>query len=939
MVTSVIQTSFHAGEWAPALNARVDLAKYHSAAATMRNFFVDYRGGASTRAGTKYILQVHNSGGFVRLIRFQASFTVSYVLEFGENYIRFFNNGAPVLETAKVITGITNANPAVVTIAAHGFQTGEWVYITGVGGMTQLNGKYYIVGTTTTNTFALLDLFHTPINTIPYVAYTFGGTAARIYIIYSPYPATQVQGIKVAQNVNTMVLCHPLHQPFLLTLISANNWTLVPITFGSTVATPTNLAVATTLGAGSANYAYIVTAVDSNDQESAISAFATLASKLDLRTTAGTNTVSWNAVSGALSYNIYKAQLSYAGAIPVGSQFGFVGNVTGVSFIDSNVAPDFSQTPPIVKNPFQGAGVLSATVTAPGTYTTVPTVVFGAAPAGGVTATSNPVLQVQGTPAVVGGGFGNDVGDIMTFVNGVVLVVATVSGLGAILTFQPVTYLGSNPGAVTNGATPTNPVTGTNPRTTNTCTVTLTWGVGLVAITSPGFGYTSAPSITFSAGAATATSTLGATSNGNPTVPIYYQQRLVLAGPPGNPQQFDMSQPGSYFNFNIRDPIQADDAIEGVIVSNQLNTIKSMVGMPSGLATLCDQQAWLINGGSAGTPITPIDATANSQAYGGASDVQPIVVNYDILYIQSKGSIVRDLTYNFYTNIYTGTDISVLSSHLFYGYTLTGWAFAEEPFKVVWAVRSDGILLTLTFLKEQELIGWAHSDTLGHFESVTTVTETVSFGAVDATYVVVQRVVNGQTLRYIERFAERIFVNGAADAWCVDAGLQYSGTPATNFGGGEHLTGMTVTGLADGVAIPPFTMPVGGNFTLTSAASKVTVGLAFLPQLKTLQLDLGEPTAQGKRKKISAVTVRCQETLGLSIGKDFTSLVPMKDLVVGNVGSATNQVVTNLVTGDARTIIDPSWDVPGQYCIQQSYPLPATVLGVIPEIVVGDTVK
>jgi hypothetical protein len=131
-------------------------------------------------------------------------------------------------------------------------------------------------------------------------------------------------------------------------------------------------------------------------------------------------------------------------------------------------------------------------------------------------------------------------------------------------------------------------------------------------------------------------------------------------------------------------------------------------------------------------------------------------------------------------------------------------------------------------------------------------------------------------------------------------------------------------------------MPTNGNFTLATAASVVTVGLAYTPQLQTLQLDLGEPTVQGKRKKIAAVTLRVQDTLGLSIGKTFSTLVPMKDLVRGNVGSATNEVVAGLVTGDARTIIDPSWDVPGQYCIEQPYPLPATILGVIPEIVAGD---
>src|SRR5258708_34250167 len=97
MAQPVIQTSFNAGEWAPALNARVDLAKYHSGAALLRNFFVDYRGGATTCPGTKYILQGRSTT--IRLIPFQAAFNVSYLLEFGSAYIRFYNNISAVLVT------------------------------------------------------------------------------------------------------------------------------------------------------------------------------------------------------------------------------------------------------------------------------------------------------------------------------------------------------------------------------------------------------------------------------------------------------------------------------------------------------------------------------------------------------------------------------------------------------------------------------------------------------------------------------------------------------------------------------------------------------------------------------------------------------------------------------------------------------------------------
>ena len=136
-------------------------------------------------------------------------------------------------------------------------------------------------------------------------------------------------------------------------------------------------------------------------------------------------------------------------------------------------------------------------------------------------------------------------------------------------------------------------------------------------------------------------------------------------------------------------------------------------------------------------------------------------------------------------------------------------------------------------------------------------------------------------------------------------------------------------------------VPTTGAFTLGTPASKVTVGLGYTCDLQTLALDTGEPTIQGKPKTIPSVTVRVADTLGLKIGKDFDHLVVMKDLVVGAVGSMLtgqeSQTVTGLFTGDARTYLDPSWTIPGQYCIRQDQPLPASVLGVIPEVTVGNT--
>src|SRR6516162_1617994 len=95
MAQPAIQTSFASGEWAPKLRSRVDIAKYKTGAALMRNFFVDWSGGgASTRQGTRYI--ANTAIGGARLVPFQPSANTSYVLEFGQNYIRFYNNGAQI---------------------------------------------------------------------------------------------------------------------------------------------------------------------------------------------------------------------------------------------------------------------------------------------------------------------------------------------------------------------------------------------------------------------------------------------------------------------------------------------------------------------------------------------------------------------------------------------------------------------------------------------------------------------------------------------------------------------------------------------------------------------------------------------------------------------------------------------------------------------------
>lgn len=1052
MAQPAIKTSFASGEWAPKLRGRVDIQKYHAGAALLRNFFVDYSGGgASTRQGTQFINQCKANGA--RLIPFQPGSALSYVLEFGQNYIRFFSNGSPIVETATVISGATQANPGVITDVAHGYATGDWVFLKSIVGMTQLNGNYYIVVVTSANTYTLTDLNGVAVNTTAFTAYISGGTAQRVYTITSPYaasdlfpnPATGNPGLKFVQNVTSLIITHPSYPAAQLTINSAANWTLANISFGATVPAPIGTALGSSLPAGTYSYAYVVTAVDLNGQESGPSAVNTLAALALLASSTGNNAFTWAAVSGAASYNVYKALPVSGAAVAAGAQFGFIGNVTGTAFNDSTpgVLSDFSQTPPIPENPFLGSGVQSYQVTAAGAYTSVPAVSV-AAPPSGSSATAQASLAVTSVGAITHGPGGNDVVmsgssnpnlSFMSFANGQVLQITGVTFIGGGV-WRVDSVLLINAGSITAGSTPANPVKPSGLSNSAFLSfnaafgIAMTWGVGAVIPLTQGAGYLVAPAVTFSPAGASANAFLAPGGGGNPGVPGFIQERLVLAGQAKAIQSFNLSQPGSFFNFNVSNPSQADDAISGTIVSEELNDIRSMIPVPTGIMALTGRGSWLINGGggiSTQTPITSSNTTAQPQAFNGANDLRPLKINFDVLYGTNKGNYVRDLSYNLYAQIFTGSDISVLSNHLFFGFSIADWTWAEEPFKTLWAVRNDGQMLSLGYVKEQELIGWAHHDTNGQFKSVCSVIETVGGGnIVDAVYVIVQRLVNGNLVSYVERMADRYFAYGYEDSWSVDAGLQttpaltltstltvtgdastvgnvvnfldlsgpFTATMATNnwiiranggiykitnfsnaFGvtgsviqppsvlnlytntpflatggytiwqpistvsGLTHLVGQSVVGVADGVAIGPFVVSASGSVALGVTATKVTLGPSFLPQMQTLPLDLGEPTVQGKRKKITGLTLRVADTLGLSVGKTFGTLVPMKDFILGNVPTTSTgiSVVNGLVNGDGRTIIDQQWDTAGSYCIQQNLPYPATILAAMPEVAVGDS--
>lgn len=225
-----IITNFTAGELSPRLYGRTDVSKYFNGAKTLENMVCTPYGGTLRRPGSKFVAEVRDSSKSTRLIPFEFSDDQTYIMEFSDSKIRFYTSHGQITETAKNITGATKADPCVITSAGHGFSDGDEVIISGVVGMTELNGRTFEVDDSGA-TFSLNDKDGNDVDSTGYTTYVSGGTVSRIYEIASPYDEDEIWDIQFVQSEDIMYLIHYGFAPRKLSRTSDTSWTLATVSF------------------------------------------------------------------------------------------------------------------------------------------------------------------------------------------------------------------------------------------------------------------------------------------------------------------------------------------------------------------------------------------------------------------------------------------------------------------------------------------------------------------------------------------------------------------------------------------------------------------------------------------------------------------------------------------------------------------------------------
>lgn len=658
MGASLIQSSLVGGELSPALAARADLERYRQSLRTCRNFLVRATGGAVNRGG---LLYEGLAGGRCRLIPFVVSDGTAYVLEFGDHYLRVWRDGERVQFSAGAIKE-WNADEI--------FIPGQLVNLMdGLAIAAQATSKIPV------------NVEHTPppsgTSDAYWKAWDGGGFES-----WTPYGVADLRDLRYTQSADVLWIVHPDYQPWNLKRYAEGDWRLEAFqTFGGPFL-DVNTDEAVTVYASA--YTGSVTLNASRDIFE-----ARHVGNLFYLESAGFGTP-WEPEKAVTKGDIRRSDGKYYQALNTATTGSFRPQHREGAYSDGSVKWRYLHSGwgtvriSSVTNGKTALGQVESMIPEDTSLTALPSADVTAA-AGGINVGATTVTVNTVSP------HGFSTGDKVT---------ATLTKGTAVLwtgtvdvtvnndyefvynwSFQVSVYLISQLQAQQVR------LSGTFRRLTTAASDSYVYGTHRWAHAA------------------------WSDEQGWPTAVTFHQQRLVFGGTYAQPGTVWASATGVYSDFTRNIPLEEDDAMEFLIASGRMDRVLGMASISDKLLVLTTGGEWLVAGADGGL-LTATSIDVRAHGFRGSSGLAPLLCGDSLLFVQSKGQIVRDLGKN-ELDSYVGADLTVLASHLFEGHQIVEWAFQDSPYPIAWAVREDGTLLGLTYMREQQVAAWHTHDTLG----------------------------------------------------------------------------------------------------------------------------------------------------------------------------------------------------------------------------------
>jgi hypothetical protein len=875
----VLKNSFAGGEVSPQLHARTDLAKYASWAKTLKNAIVHKDGTASNRPGTHYMATGKYDGKECFLRTFIFSTVQAYQLEFGEYYIRFYTVGP---KAGQIAMSLSDVSAWVTgTVYTHNRAIGVNNYV-------KENGLIYrCLISHTANASFTVDL-----NAGRWIE-------SNILEVPTPYSESDLDLLKFTQSADVLFITHPNYSPRMLSRLGSTEWTFT-------------------------NYPFSGGPFQLPNSDGSLWVAASAVTGLGITLTATAK--AWAAATAyevdtyvTQTGTVYKCLVKHTSAV-FATELGYGYWVaTTLSVFDAGHAPNATngnagslfQLRHYVEGDSvsQAAAGNSAGIKCGGTWRVIShgtwTGDFTIQKSTNSGATWTNLRKFTGKSDFNVDTYGvEDMSDnAEPFLVRVSCGAISAGAITIDLSTDPFYQIGIvQITAYTSGSV----VTADVKRTIANTTATSEWTEGSWG------GYHNGTAFV---------------GNGWPAVTEFLpQDRLIFGNTYLEPQTFWMTKTGNYYDFSRSSPLVDTDGITVNLPSREVNGINNLVPLTALLA-LTSSSEWSI--GDPGTILTPTSIEQRVNGYEGSNGVDAALIGNRAIYVQAMGSVIRDVGYELSSYSFTGSDLGVLANHLFFGRQIVDMDYQRSPDRLVWCVRDDGILLCMTYLREQEVLAWCWSDTNDGddaFESVSVV-PAVDY---DEAWFVVRR----GTQRFIERMDRRLASILPEDQFFVDCGITYDGAAATTITGLTHLIGKTVAVLADGDVKQQKVVSAGGTITLDVAASVVHVGLPYVSDFGTLNIDqnLKDGTSQGRKVKISQFVLGLYLSRGGWIGPTFDDLHELRDNFVLNYGTA-----VDLFTGEVKDTMGGGYEEGGKMCIRQIDPLPITIRYIAANVTVGGT--
>jgi len=907
--------SFTAGELSSSMEGRTDFQKYFNGATTIENFVVMPHGPVMRRPGTYFVSEIKTSANKTRLIPFTFSTEQTYILEFGNQYIRFFKDDGQIVEANKTITGITAANPAVVTSSSHGYSNGDFVTISSVVGMTQVNGKTFKVADKTTNTFELQTVDGTDINSSGYTAYSSAGVANRIYQITTSYTTAQLFDLKFAQSADVMYICHPSHEASKLSRTGHTSWTLSEVDFAETgpymdtnTTTTTLTPASSGTGTGVNITASAIVGINSgtgfqttdvgrilkfNSGEAVITARTNTTVVVCTITKAFTNTDATAAFNlGSFSdttghpsvVTFFQQRLVFAGTSDQ-PQTMFFSKSGDYENMTAGTDADDAMIYTIASNQVNAIKAMKATRTLI-VMTTGGEYAVSAGTASAITPTNISIIKQSN--------YGSAGVDALSIGNATIFLQRAKRKMRELAyNFDTDGYVAPDLTILAEHITDS----GITQMDYQQEPYSVVWGTRTDGVLT-GLTYNRLENVV-----AWHRHIIGGKSD---TTKNIIQQSISFTSNSSNVNTTNNTITISSHGLSTADPIYyyaASNAIGGLnnstlyyAIASDSNTIK--------LATTASNA-------TAGTAVSFTSAPSSDTTQ---YIYQGVNISSNFIYSASHGFVTGDIFY--YDNI--GTSIGGLSENTKYYIE----KIDNNQFKL-YSDKTLGTVVNLTSAHTSE-----QTDNILTHAKVESVAVIDGDADEDQVWVIVQRWINGAVRRYVEYFTPFDFNRDVTAFHYLDSGLSYVGDETSSLTGLDHLEGEAVDVIGEGATQTSKTVSAGA-ISIDTATEQAKVGLLYTSDLQTMRLDEGyTETTQTKTKRIYDLSVRFQDTVGASVGPNAANLTAIDFRASGS----PMDLPIPLFTGDKQIEFDTGYGTEGLVYIQQPQALPMTILGIYPRL-------